>query len=38
MRRAAEEGVRSGRISFQESKQLLELYKSGLDGYTYLES
>lgn len=38
MRRASEEGVRSGRISFQESKQLLELYKSGLDGYTYLES
>ena len=37
-RRAVEEGVRQGRVSFQESKQLLELFKSGLDGYTYLES
>ena len=37
-RKAVEEGVRQGRLSFQESKQLLGLYKSGLDGYTYLES
>ena len=37
-RRAAEEGVRQGRLSLQESKQLLGLYKSGLDGYTYLEN
>jgi arginine decarboxylase len=37
MRRAVEDGVRRGMLSLQESKQLLELYKSGLDGYTYLE-
>ncbi len=37
-RRAVEEGVRQGRISFPESKQLLGLYKTGLDGYTYLEN
>ena len=37
-RKAVEEGVRENRLSFQESKQLLGLYKSGLDGYTYLES
>jgi len=37
MRRSVEDGVRRGVISLQESKQLLELYKTGLDGYTYLE-
>jgi arginine decarboxylase len=37
MRRSVEAGVRKGTLSFQQSKQLLELYKLGLDGYTYLE-
>jgi arginine decarboxylase len=38
MRRAVEAAVRRGELSFKESKQLIELYKTGLDGYTYLES
>jgi arginine decarboxylase len=37
MRRAVEGGVRRGTITFQDSKHILELYKLGLDGYTYLE-
>jgi arginine decarboxylase len=38
MRRAVEASVRRGELSFKESKQLLELYRLGLDGYTYLEN
>jgi len=29
--------VRSGKISLNESRQMLRFYESGLEGYTYLE-
>ena len=32
-----ERAVRNGRITLNESKQLLRFYETGLDGYTYLE-
>jgi arginine decarboxylase len=32
-----ERAVRSGKISLDESRQLLRFYESGLEGYTYLE-
>jgi arginine decarboxylase len=37
MRKDVERAVRSGKISLNESKQLLHFYESGLEGYTYLE-
>jgi arginine decarboxylase len=29
--------VKAGKISVEESRQLLRFYESGLEGYTYLE-
>ncbi len=37
MRKDVERAVRTGRISLNESRQLLRFYESGLEGYTYLE-
>lgn len=37
MRKDVERAVRTGRISLEESRQLLRFYESGLEGYTYLE-
>jgi arginine decarboxylase len=37
MRKDVEKAVRSGRISLNDSRQLLRFYESGLEGYTYLE-
>jgi arginine decarboxylase len=37
MRKDVERAVRSGKISLDESRQLLNFYESGLEGYTYLE-
>ncbi len=37
MRKDVERAVRSGTISLDESRQLLNFYESGLEGYTYLE-
>jgi arginine decarboxylase len=37
MRKDVEKAVRTGRISLNESRQLLRFYESGLEGYTYLE-
>jgi arginine decarboxylase len=37
MRKDVERAVRSGRLSLDESRQLLRFYESGLEGYTYLE-
>jgi arginine decarboxylase len=37
MRKDVERAVRSGRISLEESRQLVRFYESGLEGYTYLE-
>ena len=37
MRKDVERAVRLGRISLEESRQLLRFYDSGLEGYTYLE-
>jgi arginine decarboxylase len=37
MRKDVERAVRAGKISLDESRQLLAFYESGLDGYTYLE-
>jgi arginine decarboxylase len=37
-RREAENAVRSGTLSIQESNQFLKLYRAGMQGYTYLES
>jgi arginine decarboxylase len=37
MRKDVEKAVRSGRISLNESRQLLRFYETGLEGYTYLE-
>jgi arginine decarboxylase len=37
MRRDVERAVKAGRISLDESRQLLRFYDSGLEGYTYLE-
>jgi arginine decarboxylase len=36
-RDSAEQGVRSGKISAVERQQLMELYATGLRGYTYFE-
>lgn len=37
VRNFAESGVREGRMSFEESAQLMRRYEEGLAGYTYLE-
>jgi arginine decarboxylase len=37
MRKDVERAVRLGKISLNESRQLLKFYESGLEGYTYLE-
>lgn len=37
LRKDVERAVRAGRITLNESKQLLSFYESGLGGYTYLE-
>ncbi|MFN7940503.1 MAG: biosynthetic arginine decarboxylase [Thermoanaerobaculia bacterium] len=37
VRRHAEDALRAGRITFEDSKLLLQLYERGLSGYTYLE-
>jgi arginine decarboxylase len=37
MRKDVERAVRGGKISLEESRQLLRFYESGLEGYTYLE-
>ncbi len=37
MRKDVERAVRMGKISLDESRQLLHFYESGLEGYTYLE-
>ena len=31
------EGLREGRIGYEESGRLLRFYEEGLNGYTYLE-
>lgn len=37
VRRAAENALRAGKISIDESRKLLRAYEEGLSGYTYLE-
>jgi arginine decarboxylase len=37
MRKDVERAVRSGKISFEESRQLLKFYETRLVGYTYPE-
>ncbi|HZT81056.1 MAG TPA: biosynthetic arginine decarboxylase [Gemmataceae bacterium] len=37
LRKDVERAVRAGKISLEESRQLLRFYESGLEGYTYLE-
>jgi len=37
VRRAAERALRCGRMTFEDSRQLLRVYEQGLAGYTYLE-
>jgi arginine decarboxylase len=37
MRKDVEKAVRAGKISLEESRQLLRFYETGLEGYTYLE-
>ena len=37
LRRLTENSLRQGRISLDESRQILRMYEAGLDGYTYLE-
>jgi arginine decarboxylase len=37
MRKDVERALRTGKISLEESRQLLKFYESGLEGYTYLE-
>jgi arginine decarboxylase len=37
LRKDVERAVRTGKISLNESRQLLRFYEAGLDGYTYLE-
>jgi arginine decarboxylase len=37
MRKDVERAVRQGKISLDESRQMLRFYESGLEGYTYLE-
>lgn len=37
MRKDVERALRAGKISLEESRQMLRFYESGLEGYTYLE-
>ena len=37
LRKDVERAVRAGKISLEESRQLLRFYEAGLEGYTYLE-
>jgi arginine decarboxylase len=37
LRKDVERAVRGGKIDLNESRQFLQYYESGLDGYTYLE-
>ncbi len=37
VRKDVERAVRAGKMTINESRQLLKFYESGLDGYTYLE-
>jgi arginine decarboxylase len=37
MRKDVERAVRAGKVSVEESRQLLRFYETGLEGYTYLE-
>ena len=37
VRRLAEQGVRSGKLSVQERREIVEVYEAGLRGYTYFE-
>jgi arginine decarboxylase len=37
MRKDVERAVRAGKLSLDESRQLLHFYESGLEGYTYME-
>jgi arginine decarboxylase len=37
MRKDVERAVRAGKITLNESRQLLRFYETGLEGYTYLE-
>jgi arginine decarboxylase len=37
VRRATEQALRAGRLTLDESRQLLRMYEQGLSGYTYLE-
>jgi arginine decarboxylase len=37
MRKDVERAVRQGKLSLNESRQLLRFYEAGLEGYTYLE-
>ncbi|MCS7046139.1 MAG: biosynthetic arginine decarboxylase [Gemmataceae bacterium] len=37
LRKELERAVRNNRLTLNESRQLLQYYESGLDGYTYLE-
>jgi arginine decarboxylase len=37
LRKSTEVALRNGRLSLDESRQLLRMYEEGLSGYTYLE-
>ena len=37
LRRSAEEALRAGRITLEESARLMRAYRHGLNGYTYLQ-
>jgi arginine decarboxylase len=37
VRRDVETALREGRLTYEESGQLLRFYEEGLHGYTYLE-
>ena len=37
LRKSTETALRAGKLTLDESRQLLRLYEEGLSGYTYLE-
>ena len=37
LRKSTEVALRNGRLTLDESRQLLRMYEEGLSGYTYLE-
>jgi arginine decarboxylase len=37
LRKSTETSLRAGKLTLDESRQLLRLYEEGLSGYTYLE-